>query len=410
MNRSWSEDAVNIMDITECVGDGIVDDSDELQAALTYCSDRGLVAYIPANTALLVTKPLFVWGGCSLIGEDRTSRIYIRTSSPYVFNFGLRDKLVQAPVWSGAVENVSFHALHGSGRILFFWRVDGSVIRKNRFYLNDTLLGSMSSGNNNAWLVDGPSHYVRKNLKVVENVVVGKGEANGSEGIGLNQWDTAEIAYNVVRGVADDAVGIHFCKSIHIHHNTLSSTDGRLFVAQSTTCRIEHNYISRAASSSSKSFMRGIALLYIGHEGDVTNSHPAPTDITVEENELVYPDGSIDNGAAIVVYGPRNVTLIRNSVRHDSASGSQVGIHVMPFVYQAGTWTDPTGVEKDGVSRVRSLTCEGNHLAAGKYSCSFKMTGQTVAYYVGPVTINNTVASAYSLLGNPSQSGNTVRS
>lgn len=401
---------VNIMTHSECVGDGIIDDSDELQTVLTYCSERGLTAYLPAHTSLLVTKSMFLWGNASLVGEDATSRIYIKTTSPYVFNFGLRERLSMAPVWSGSVSCISFHALEGSGRILFFWRTDEASVESNRFYLNATNLGSMSSGNNSAWLVDGPNHYVRKNLRVVGNRIIGKGAVAGSEGIGLNQWDTAEIAYNEVDGVADDAIGIHFCKAISIHHNRLSSTDGRLYVAQSTDCQIVANHMSRVPSALSGQFHAGIALLYIGHENNVANAFPTPTAITVTDNELFYPSGSIDQGAAITVYGPRNVVVARNTVRNDSATGTQVGVHLLPFVYGPGLWTDPTGVETDGVARVRAIEFDGNNLAVGRYSCQIKMTGQTVAYYVGPVSIRNTVASSYALLANPTVSNNATRS
>lgn len=401
---------VNIFDISECVGDGIIDDTDELQKVLSYCSNRGLTAYLPAQTSLLVTKALYIWGGASLIGEDHTSRIYIKTASPYVFNFGLRERRVHASIWSGCVARISFHAMEGSGRILFFWRSDGASVKDNQFYLNATNLGAMSSGNNSGWLVDGPNGYVRKNLTVTGNRIIGKGDMTGSEGIGLNQWDTATVAYNEVDGVADDAIGIHFCKNITIYSNQLTSTDGRLYLSQSIDCTITGNKISRVPSRSSGQFSPGIALIYIGHENNVANAFPTPTNITVSDNELIYPQGSIDQGAAITVYGPRNVVISRNTVRNDSSTGTQVGVHLLPYVYGDGLWTDPTGVEADGVARVRAIEFDGNNLAAGRYSTQFKMTGQTVAYYVGPVSVRNMVALSYAFLGNPTASNNITRS
>lgn len=405
-SSSIPADAVNLSDFSGAVGDGIVDDTLSVQRTLTYCSENNLTCYLPPHKRYLVTGPVFLWGGCSILGGTK-SGFYLNASAPYIFNIGIKARQVLGNTWNGKIENVSFRVIgSGGGRILFFWRSDGASIIKNSFYLGESEYGPMSSGNNNNYVVNGNVNCIRKNITISNNRIYAETDIYGSEGIGLNQWDGAVIADNHVHGVSDDMIGIHFSNNIQIYGNTLGGTDGRLYVSNSRNVEIRNNDISRMPSVSSGAWNVGIALLYIGHELDMTNSNYAPENIIVEDNRLTYPQGARDIGSAIYLYAPRGVVIRRNTVTKHSVTGSITGLHLLPFPYVNGVWTDPTGLDKQNVSRVYGATIEENNFASGSVPMTVRMTGATCAQYIGPVVIQNNRAGAYSLICNPTQSGN----
>ena len=402
---------LDISTISSAVGDGIADDTVEFQNALTVCSTTNSECLIPANTSYRITGPVYMWGGAHLRGESSSSTITLETgSTPYVFNFGIGGVQDLKPKWTGSVSHVTFLAAdQGTGRILFPWRAEDVQIHHNVFDLGHSTYGPVSSGNNNNIVINGFVNCIRKTIQVTDNIVIVSGTNTvGSEGFGLNLWDGAVIARNTVLGAGDDMIGIHFSKNIEIRDNYLEGVDGRLFVANSSNVSMYNNYVARVASPYDGMSYVGIALIYIGHEGDQTHGFTAPKDITVIGNTLVYMPGSVDTGSAIYVYGPRNVTIAGNLIRDYSLAPQQAGIYILPYVYTSGTWTDPDGLDTDNVSRVYDVSVYNNNISAGTNGLRVRMTGQTCAYYVGTVSITNNIASDFSFICNPINSGNVV--
>lgn len=392
------------------VGDGIADDTAQVQKALTVCSNQGLTCVIPANKSFLITKELYLWGKGNLVGVDTTSRLYLNTGSvPYILNVGIGGVQQLKPKWSGRIQHVTFQGVGpGTGRVIFLWRSEGGTISHNIFNIGPYGYGPTSSGNNNNIVKNGNANCIRKNIKITDNIVTAEGtDVIGSEGIGLNQWNGAEIARNRISGVGDDMIGIHFSSDVNIHDNDLSGVDGRLFVANSHHVTIINNNITREASKLTGLWYPGIALLYIGHEADVTNNESAPANITAHGNTLTYNAGSIDHGAAIYVYGPRNVTITNNKVINNSSTSTAVGIHLLPFLFSKGAvWIDPDGLDPPTVSRVHNVTISNNNLNGGSHPLSLIETGQHCAHYVGLVRIVDNIAKEYSFICGPVTSGN----
>lgn len=403
--------AINVVEFAGAVGDGIVDDTIRVQQALTHCSNNGFVCAIPQHKTLRITRPLYMWGSADLVGVDETSQIYLETGAePYIINFGISGPQQLQPAWNGKVENVTFRGIGpGSGRILFFWRVDGAQIVNNQFHYGTYSYGAMSSGNNNNIVVNGHINTIRKNITITGNTIDADTTNIGNEGIGLNQWDGATITHNIINGVGDDPIGIHYSKNVQIEYNDLKSVDGRLFVSNSSNVQIRGNTIQRIASSQTGLWYAGISLLYVGHENNSTNGFSAPDTITIENNTLKYPLQSIDNGSAIYVYGGRNIHVHGNTIENDSLTGTITGIHILPFVYTSpAVWTDPFGLDTNNVSRLYSHVITSNHLT-GTRPQLIRETGQTCAYYLGPITISNNVAGGYSFICNPTEENNVIQ-
>lgn len=79
-----SNGTIDIVAFSGAIGDGVVDDTAAVQTALTECSNNGLTCVVPANTKLLVTNAVYMWGGANIVGADATSEIVLSTGTiPY---------------------------------------------------------------------------------------------------------------------------------------------------------------------------------------------------------------------------------------------------------------------------------------------------------------------------------------
>ncbi|MFK5892771.1 MAG: hypothetical protein QM504_06090 [Pseudomonadota bacterium] len=377
------------------IGDGVSDDTAALQRSFKVCSEKGLICILPKNKVFLVLKPLFIWGGANIAGEDATAVIKFNvTSSPYLLNLGIsgRNKIEQP--FSGKISNIKFKIVGGNGgRIIFLWRTQSASIVNNVFDVGRYAYSATSSGNNNNWLKNGFKNSIRKNITIKHNTILAKVNNIGSEGIGLGHFDGAIISDNSIIGVGDDPIGIHFSTNIKIYNNKMKSVDGRLFVANSRNVDIVGNVHERIASLMNNKFYRGISLLYIGFEHlGKKNNFSAPVNINVQDNVLHYPEGAIDAGAAIYIYGPRNVNIERNNIINDSNLVTASAIHLLPAPFSE-KWTDPGNIDEFNIARVWDISIS-NNISAGTFPQKMIMTGNCVDY-VGKVLISDNLAKDY---------------
>ena len=380
------------------VGDGVTDDTVALQHAFKKCSNFGYVCKIPNGKTFLITKPLFLWGKSSLVGEAGAGGGIIEfrvLDAPYLLNIGISGKNKIEKPFSGVISGVNFKVSGGKeGRILFFWRTQGAIISKNIFDVGVFRYSATSSGNVNGWLKH-VNLYVRKNIIIKGNKIFATSDYLGSEGIGLGDFDGAVISHNTITGVGDDPIGIHYSKNIKIENNLMTSVDGRLYVSNSVNVEIIGNDVRRIASISNNKYYKGIALIYVGFElFNIDNSFSAPTNISVINNYLYYPSGSIDAGSGIYVYAPRHVQVVRNKIVNDSDKVIASAIHLLPAIFSA-RWKDPDGLDGPGVARVHNVMIIGN-TASGAFPQRIKMTGQCVDY-VGEILIRDNLAEEYQL-------------
>ena len=374
------------------IGNGKIDDTKALQRALTQCSIRNLVCKVPHGKNFLVREPLYIWGDAQIIGEDGTGTFTFDVPTVrYLVNVGISAKHTPEKPFSGRIANVRFVTSGGAGgRILFFWRTENAVIEDNRFEVGEYAYSATSSGNNNEWL-SGLRNYIRKDIQIKRNTIVAQATNGGSEGIGLGNFDGALIQDNTIIGVGDDPIGIHFSQNIKVLNNRMGSTHGRLYVSNSVNVEISHNEHERMASLNDEKFYYGIALLYIGFESyDEPESYRAPTNIRLNDNRLYYPEGAIDEGGAIYLYGLRNGIVENNQIVNDSVLDNKAsGLHLLPARF-SGKWKDPTYMDENNVARVWDVIIKDN-VSMGKYPLGFRMTGNCIDY-MGPVHVKNNIA------------------
>jgi hypothetical protein len=378
------------------VGDGVTDDTSALRRAFKKCSNFGLTCVLPKNKIFLVTEALFLWGKASLIGEDTTAVIEYRVQdTPYLLNIGISGKHKLEEPFSGMISGVKFKVTAGKrGRIIYFWRTRNASIINNMFEVGNYRFSATSSGNVNSWLKYA-NKYIRENITIRRNKIIATSDNLGSEGIGLGSFDGVVISDNIIIGVGDDPIGVHYCKNVNITNNFMTSVDSRLYVSNSVNVEIRNNVVKRIASPLNNKFYQGIALIYIGFElFNRDNSLSAPTNISVFDNDLYYEPGTIDAGAGIYVYGPRNVSIGRNKIINDSEDTIATAIHLLPAHFSA-RWKDPDNIDGSKVARVWDVSIYEN-VTSGQFPQKIIMTGMCVDY-MGKIIIRDNLAKDYQL-------------
>lgn len=396
------------VDAFGCVGDGVADDTSAVQRALTHCSQHGLTCHLTTGKTYKITSPIYLWGRANLESWQTTSTGFGKLafdagSHPYLFQIGISGNGAPEEPWSGTIKNIQLQVVGGTawGRILYFWRVNGGVVTGTVGDVGNYPYSLTSSGNDNAFL--SGNECIRKNLTIANNVFTSTGGTLGSEGIGLGSWDGVVIENNVVSGVGDDVIGLHYVTNAVVRDNTLSSTDGRIFVVNSTNVKIHNNQHTRVPRSDTGAFVPGIALLYIGHEMHSTSGFYAPENIDVRGNTLIYQPGAVDGGGAITVYGARTINITDNTIINNSALVTAHGIYTAPWEYSEGTWTDPTGLDGQ-TARMRDINISGNQLL-GAYPLNISQTGPDSSY-LGTYTVAHNVAKGIGVSSSNRHIGN----
>jgi len=325
--------------------DGVTDDTVALQKSLTYCSDQSTVCSLPADSKVRITAPVFIWGGASLAGKSGSEillDIEVLTDR-FVVNLGLRTKGEAGTVFTGQIGGVTFRTLSGprdkwledkspiAGRIIQIWRAKQARIVNNRFQIGEYYYGAIGSLKHKEWLT-GKKQYVREYLTIAHNQVIASSTAHGMEGMGVSYAKNVLFYRNVVRGVGDDIIGIHFSEGVRILENDLSGVDGRIMFANTSGAEIDGNLVRRQRSPVTGKFSRGQSLIAINYSRNTRVPQPRSKDVVISNNTLVYPKGSLDRGGAIMVRASVNIRIEANRIVNDSESSTVAGVWVAPVV------------------------------------------------------------------------------
>lgn len=399
------------------VGDGVTDDTTNLQTSLTDCSNNGKTCVIASGKNYKITGPIFMWGAGNLRGADSTATITSSQTTKFPFNIGVAvgaAPYTATTVWTGSIRNVTFNITGQTvnGRFIQLYRSRGATIEGNRYYSHNFPMSLTGSGVDGAYL-SGAGNYIRERISILNNTVVGEvvDETVQQEGIGLDHFNGAEILYNTVTGVGDDPIGCHICTDVVVKYNTLSSIDGRIYLSNVARSEVSYNSVSRVADATG-TFHAGVALImqtFEDHAGGDAYSDPAPQDFSIHHNTLTLPAGAVDAaGGSISLVGVRTKRRGENSVKYNSIVNNSSSVNrtnyravlLTPLDPVVGTWTDPDGLDTT-VAKIRNtLTVEGN-TASGDYPLSMANTGASSTYYTGTATFKNNVANTFELIYDP---------
>ncbi len=111
-------------------------------------------------------EPAVPVGNAHVLGEDPSSTITFNASdAPYLLNLGISGKQHLEQPFSGSIENLTFVVGGGTGgRILYFCAHQRRIDLAHTFRVGTYSYSATSSGNDNAWVKDGPVNCIRENL------------------------------------------------------------------------------------------------------------------------------------------------------------------------------------------------------------------------------------------------------
>jgi len=376
-----------------------------IQPQLKLCSDRNLACVI--KNTITITETLFLWGDSCLTGGGELVFDIENIPAPFLLNIGISgkndgDNHLEAP-FTGEISGLTFTINSTSkevGRVVFFWRTHDAKILNNTFNMGVSYYSATSSGNKSHWLTWIPN-YIRKNITISNNRIYANGLNIGNEGFGLGFFDGVLISNNVIVGVGDDPIAVHYSENVKILNNIAESIDGRIFSSNSLNVEIAYNTHTRIASLKDGKFYTGIALIYAGFEIVTTNNFRAPENYNIHHNYLYYSPGSIDIGGAIKLSGVRD-TLVEFNYIEGNANHPAVAIQVLPQRI-SGVWTDPTGLDPTNVARIYNTTINSNVATSQR----MEMTGMCVEF-VDPPVLNQNTAIGYNFFCDAPMSNNKV--
>ena len=324
------------------VANGIADDTVPMQTALTHCSEGRLTCVVPRGARIRITKPLYLWSGGSLRGERGSEFLLAMADDAdrFVFNLGIRGRQRIAQPHTGSISGLKFRILAGpsdkwaddkspiSGRVIQFWNVDGSRIQGNWFSLGSFFYGATAAQKNKAWLT-GPQS--RRGIKILDNEVHAEAVAHGMEGLSVGYCSEVEIRGNLVVGVGDDPIGIHFCEDVVVAKNRTRGVDGRIYISNSKRVLVRNNDVRRSPSPVDGKFRAGTALIWVGYDRNARKLWPEPEDIEISDNRLEYPRDAIDTGGAISIQGGDRIKVTSNKVINHSKSVRAKAVSLKPY-------------------------------------------------------------------------------
>ena len=340
-NPSWLEHSYPVIDFDEdsilvsdfsVTGDGKIDDTSALQAALKFCSENDRQCVLDSDMQVRITAPVYIWGGGSLIGRSGAAiKIDITDfKNRFIVNLGISDKHKPEREFSGQISNINFVTVTGpilkgvkntlpyavGGRIVKIWRIKDALISGNFFEVGKYMYAAVGSGKNKNWLHGSLSE--NNGVTIRNNTISATAPPHGMEGIGLGTFRNATISNNTVYGVGDDPIGIHNCENIEIHSNRLASVDGRILITNSENISVRKNYVARHKSLLDNKVSRGMALVHVGYTKGRYRSKSSNIDLS--NNHFYYPGQGKDRHAMVYVQGTSDITIANNTFENHSAN------------------------------------------------------------------------------------------
>ncbi len=365
------------LDVTDynVIGDGITDDSANFQAALDAAASQNATLLIPEDFTIRVTKNLFIYGECNVVGAGVSSVILCDADldndfgRAYWICVGITNHISEIGAstdsFIGTIENLCIKASSNAkfNRGVFFFSTSDATINNVLFDFmdalpgeDDALFGATESGNNANWALG----CTRENITQTNNIVLANHSVYGSEGLGAGSAENVTISNNYIYGVGDDPIGCHGITNLTIENNFCYSIDGRILANNSTNVKINNNYCERIAEFGT-TWISGGAMIYVGFVGN--NSKPAPQNYEIKNNVIKIPQQISSYTYGIRIIRGRDVTIVSNVLFMDSPSGGG-GINIE--AYSNPDWEDPDGIDTDGIARPRDITIN-NNLCTGAY-------------------------------------------
>lgn len=342
-------------------GNGLADDTAAVQQAFDSGAG-GVPVVLPAGKVFLCSDHLYLYGATRFSGPGTLLLDVNPQHGAYWINAGITGYGAtlangKTSTWTGTMEGVTLRTtaqVTDPGLRLFnVHRCENARVQGCTFDVRPSGLldvGGFGTNNNAAFCNDA----YRKGLRVTDNRFLAAQGQHGSEGVGVSHASDVWVTGNLIDGFGDDPIGLHAVEDFHVTDNHCRSVDGRLYLSNSRRGVVRGNHLERIAAPDG-TFFGGGGLLWAEVE---YTGYPAPSDLTIDGNELYLPAGLSGPTYTIRLRGVRR--LIYHGNRCHDASGQGIPPECQP--QRLVGWSDPEGLEDDDVARVREVHACGNLL------------------------------------------------
>lgn len=328
------QETVSVRDFG-AVGDGIVDDTAAIQAAINAATADNISVLVPPGTYLLtntlaVNATLIFDGGrfstgytikingtASMLGRNGGG-ITFNQSSGYIGttpnNYAMQVICGLDSTWSGRIDGLLFdfnnlqHAY-----VITFWNCDGFEVSNNQLLnLYAAIGGSIIGAPNSSTGISGAMSRSSRNGKIYNNTLKFLDVPTGAQMCGTYQSTNLSFFNNTFIGGGDDIINIDSSDRISFCNNYCSTRAGHVLVNVSTNFTIIGNTIIKEnaqwKSPAFGTYTSGGFQLYIV---DGSQAFGAKNGI-VANNLVVNNDATYDMIQPMTIAGVENVSVINN--------------------------------------------------------------------------------------------------
>lgn len=377
-------------------GDGVTDDSAEVQAAFTAAGNDPLPARVQLDKSYRVTTNLYGFGTTTFEGGGELvvdADLSLSDGIAYWWNMGIKSKGGTRSTWSGRM-SVNIRATVNAvyERTINLHLAEDCTITRCRFDLTAmTTIGIEYPGgaivgyDNSGWCTN-PS---RRRVWITENTfLANQTAAIGSECVGIGPAQHVWILDNYTHGFGDDPIAIHAVDHFTVRGNRCFSRDGRLIIRSSRWGVVSDNHLERIANPNG-TFASGGGLFEFNLY-DAGSWH-ASTGVVVKDNYLHLPAGVTGPTYMMRAKGIRDCTISGNEFHSDSPDTTVAALTVE--AEPLAGWVDPAGVDTDAIAKVYKLRVTGN-FATGSQPRRLSENGANI---IGPVTYSDNLFTGYAV-------------
>lgn len=359
-----------------------------------------------------LTQPLYLPDGFTIFGASSEATFLADAVLPpggYVyFGFGMLGYGLGSRTFTGELRDLNFVASPRASGVWFrFLNTDGLVIERCNFdYTRCPNSMSVLSGSYGPWATQGSTNPRRVTWSWCQakgNATHALGDGHyGGEGFSGASIDGLVMDHCRVEGVPDDSVAIHECKNVRITNLEVYSPTGMLNIMDSTDVQVD-----------------GVTLTAIPWPGD---NYPCEPNGMLVQKENFQPNSPVParyRMSNVLVHFPPNVASAANGMLFRGLRDAQISscaivneyagqagssllaqfIVTADYVTQnAGTWTDPTGIEPDNLPRPRNVSISDLdlwHPTGGGHGAQFVLSGEACWQLPGPYALDNIRAEKF---------------
>jgi hypothetical protein len=323
------------------VGDGVADDTAEIQAALTYAATQNAVVLVPygtyilsstltANATLIFDGGIFEMshtiklnGDADLIGRNGGG-ITFGNGTGYIGhtpnNYDTQILCGLDATWTGCISGMTFRVDNiDYCYLISLWNCDGAKVSENTlvdFNINNG--GSLIGAPNSSTAITGTNTRSQKNCSITGNSIKFAVGFTGGQLFGAYESEGIIISNNNCYGGGDDILNADRSSGIMFNNNYISTRVGTVIINNTDNFSVSGNTIIKEDVGSGYDPSRAIL-------GGILLVPTDPTQTFVAKNGVVSNNTIINNSVEnmpqpLLVAGVENVIVSNNVLVNKKAN------------------------------------------------------------------------------------------